>query len=134
MTTEIPKDDWKESMDGLSRDLEDWETHIEVFSNDVGAQVVADGLPFHGLTVEDCAEGKLVIQLLLGNCTESHLTHTIVDPVKIAFEGTGLGPSGVLYIEDASGTKTLVKFVQPFPVLLEYVNTDIVNSVASSSE
>ena len=133
MTTELPKEKWKESLDGLSRDLEDWETHIEVFSNDLGAQVVAEGLPFHGLTVEENAEGKFVIQLLLGNGTESHLTHTIVDPVKVAFEGTGLGPSGVLDIEDASGRKTLVKFIQPFPVLLEYVNTEMV-SVATSSE
>ena len=133
MTTEIPKDKWKASLDWLSRDLEEWETHIEVFSNDMGAQVVADGLPFHGLTVEETGEDKFVIQLLLGDRTESHLTHTIVDPVKIAFEGTGFGPAGVLDIEDASGTKTLVKFIQPLPVLVEYVNTEIVD-VASSPE
>jgi hypothetical protein len=32
----------------------------------------------------------------------------------------------VLDIEDERGTKTLVRFIQPFPVLVEYVKTEMV--------
>jgi hypothetical protein len=37
-----------------------------------------------------------------------------------------VGPAGVLDIEDGGGMTTLIKFVQPFPVLAEYVETEIV--------
>ena len=127
MTTQIEKLDWKGFFDHLSRDLDGWETLIEVFSNDVGAQVISQGLPFHGLTVED-KDGESTIELIVGNSTEGH---NIANAVKVAFEGTGVGPSGILDIEDASGTKTLIRFVQPFPVLLEYVNTEIVRVAAN---
>ena len=133
MITEIPKQEWRGFFDNLSRDLEGWETHIDVFSDDVGAQVVSEGLPFHGLTAEEDKNGEPTIELLIGSGTESHQTHTVEHPVKVAFEGAGVGPGGVLYIEDASGTKTFIKFVQPFPVLVEYVNTEIV-SVASGGK
>ena len=132
MTTQIEKLDWKDFFDHLSRDLDGWETLIEVFSNDVGAQVISQGLPFHGLTVED-KDGESTIELIVGTTTGSHQTHNIANAVKVAFEGTGVGPSGILDIEDASGTKTLIRFVQPFPVLLECVNTEFVR-VATNGE
>lgn len=125
MITEIPKKEWKEFLDNLSRDLDGWETHIEVFSSDVGAQVISEGLPFHGLTAEPKGD-DFTIELLIGSGTESHQTHVISNPVRIAFEGPGVGPHGVLDIEDASNTKTLIKFIQPFPVLVEYENTEII--------
>lgn len=130
MTTEIPKEKWKEFFDNLSRDLDGWETDVGVYGADVGAQMIAEGLPFHGLTAEENADGEFVIELSIGEGTESHQTHPIAAPVKVAFQGAGLGPGGVLDIEDASGTKTLVKLIQPFPVLVEYQATDIV-AVAS---
>jgi hypothetical protein len=125
MTTQIKNSEWKEFFDNLSRDLDGWETRIEVFGNDVGAQVISSGLPFHGLTLEE-KEGEPTIELSVGSGVGSHQTHNIANVVKVEFEGTGVGPGGVLDIEDTTGTKTLIKLVQPFPVLVEYVNTDMV--------
>ena len=125
MTTQIQKSEWKDFFDNLSRDLDGWETTVEVFSNEVGAQVMSQGLPFHGLTIED-RNGEPTIELLVGNTNETHQTHNIANAVTVAFEGAGVGPGGMLDIEDASGTKTLIRFVQPFPILVEYVNTEIV--------
>lgn len=133
MTTEIPKEQWKEFFDNLSRDLEGWETRIEILNNDVGAQVLSEGLPFHGLTVESDATGELSIELSVGNGTEEHQTHTVATPFKVSFEDAGVGPGGVLDIEDAAGSKMLIKFVQPFPILVEYTETEMV-SVASVSD
>jgi adenosyl cobinamide kinase/adenosyl cobinamide phosphate guanylyltransferase len=47
MTTEIPKEQWKEFFDNLSNDLDGWETNVEVVSNEVGSHVLFQGLPFH---------------------------------------------------------------------------------------
>jgi hypothetical protein len=125
MTTKIEREGWKPFFDELSRDLAGWQTVVEIFSDNVGAQVLAEGLPFGGLTFED-GSGKPSIELALGEEPEYHQTHSIVDPQVVAFEGTGVGPAGVLDIEDGGGMTTLIKFVQPFPVLAEYVETEIV--------
>ena len=127
MTTEIKREDWKSFFDDLSRDLAGWQTVVEVISDDVGAQVLTEGLPFVGLTYED-ADGNPSIELTLGENRENHQTHTITSPKLVAFEGSGLGPAGILDIEDGAGTKTLIRFVQPFPILVEYEETEVVRA------
>lgn len=130
MTTEIPKEQWRDFFDDLSRNLDGWETRIEVLNDDVGAQVLSEGLPFHGLTAETDHAGEYKIELSVGTENEGHHTHTVETAFKVSFEGTGVGPGGVLDIEDASGTKMLIHFIQPFPVLLEYTTTEIVSVAA----
>lgn len=126
MTTEIPKEQWKEFFDNLSRELIDWETRVQVLSDGTGAQMLSEGLPFSGLTFED-GPGAPIVELSVGRSPENHQTHMIADPKFVAFENTGLGPNGVLDIEDSEGTKTLVTFIQPFPILVEYVKAETVN-------
>ena len=132
MTIEVPKERWKEFFDNLSRDLDGWETRIEVVNNDVGAQVLSEGLPFHGLTAETDRSGEFTIKLSVGNGTHGHQTHTVETPFKVSFEGAGVGPGGVLDIEDAAGTKMLITLIQPFPILLEYRNTEMVSVTATT--
>lgn len=132
MTTKIEREGWKPFLDELSRNLAGWQTVVEIFSDNVGAQILAEGLPFGGLTYED-GSGKPVIELALGGDPENHQARTIVDPKLVAFEGTGVGPAGVLDIEDAAGTKTLIKFIQPFPVLAEYMESEIVRVAAKGN-
>ena len=133
MTTEIPKEQWKEFFDNLSRDFDGWGTRIEVFSNDVGAQVLSRGLPFRGSTVET-KEGQPKIELLVGHCADCHQSHTVAGPVKVSFEGSGLGPSGILSIEDESGTQVLITFVEPFPILLECISRDVVSAAVGKKD
>ena len=133
MTREIPREQWKEFFDELSRNLDGWETKVQIVNNDVGAQMLSEGLPFHGLTVEADATGELAIELSVGNGTGEHQTHTVSTPFKVSFEGAGVGPGGVLDIEDAAGTKMLITLVQPFPVLLEYTTTEMI-AVAGSGD
>jgi len=133
MTKEIPKEQWKEFYDRLSRDLDGWETRIQVLNNNVGAQILSEGLPFHGITGETDATGEFSIELSVGNGTEGHQTHTVSTPLRVCFEEADVGPGGVLEIEDASGTKTLITFVQPFPILMEYETTELV-AVAVASD
>ena len=76
MTNEIPKKDWKQFFDDLSREKLDWQTKIEVMNNETGAQILTEGLALGGLTFED-EEGKERIEVMVGSGTENHQTHNI---------------------------------------------------------
>ena len=121
MTQEIEKNEWKKYLDDLSRECLGWQTSVQILNDETGAQILSDGLPFCGLTYE---QGK--IELSAGVDKENHQTHVIFEPQRVAFEGSGHGPAGMLDIEDASGTKTLINFIQPMPILMEYVETELV--------
>ena len=115
MTRELQKSEWKTFFYGLSHDLADWETKVQVMNDDAGAQIMSDGLPFHGLTYED-RNGKEMVELTVGMGTTNHQTHNISEPLKVAFEASGAGYGGTLDIEDSSGTKTLITFIEPLAV------------------
>jgi hypothetical protein len=109
----------------MSRSLQDWETTVQVLDEAHGAQMLSEGLPFTGLTYET-ANGSERIELNLGSDPNDHQSHTIERPVFVAFEkAASAGPAGMLDIEDAHGTKTLIRFVRPFPVLTEYVKPEM---------
>ena len=127
MTNEIPKKDWKQFFDDLSREKLDWQTKIEVMNNETGAQILTEGLPLGGLTFED-EEGQERIEVMVGSGTENHQTHNIFEPEKVYFRRADDRQIGTVEIEDASGTKTLVHIIQPMPVLVEYVETETVTT------
>lgn len=119
MTRELQRSEWKTFFDGLSHDLADWETKVQVMNDDAGAQIMSDGLPFHGLTFDD-KNGKDTIELLVGSGTANHQTHNISEPITVAFESSGGGLGGTLDIEDSSGTKTLITFIQALPARVKH--------------
>lgn len=125
MTNEIPKKDWKQFFDDLSREKLDWQTKIEVMNNETGAQILTEGLALGGLTFEN-EEGQERIEVMVGSGTENHQTHNIFEPEKVYFRRADDRQIGTVEIEDASGTKTLVHIIQPMPVLVEYVETETV--------
>ena len=125
MTNEIPKKDWKQFFDDLSREKLDWQTKIEVMNNETGAQILTEGLALSGLTFED-EEGQERIEVMVGSGTENHQTHNIFEPEKVYFRRADDRQIGTVEIEDASGTKTLVHIIQPMPILVEYVETETV--------
>lgn len=125
MTQELKRPDWKIFFESLNQEFTDWETLVQVINDENGAQILSEGLPFNGLTLEEKG-GKAIIGLSFGNGTENHQTHNILEPIRVAFEPNGRGPAGTLDIEDVSGTKTLINFVQPMPVLVLYASAEIV--------
>lgn len=124
MTQVIQKTEWKDFFDRISHTYLEWETSVQVMSDDTGAQILSEGLPFNGMTFDE-SHGHNDMEVAIGMGTENHQTHNISDPRKVAFEPSGHGAGGTLDIEDASGTKTLINFIQPMPVLVEYVKSEI---------
>ena len=110
--------------DGLSRDLADWDTTVHILNEETGAQILSEGLPFNGLTFNQKNDGE-TITLSVRAGTENHQTHNVFHPTKVAFAARGRGPAGTLDIEDAEGNTTLVTFIQPRRVLVEFAAMDL---------
>jgi len=125
MINEIPKSEWKQFFDDLSRTKLEWHVTVQVLSQKNGAQVMSEGLPFAGLMFERENGSERVI-LLTGTDTQTHQTHVIDAPAKVLFQEAGVGPVGLLDIEDQEGTKTLIRFIEPRDVLVDYVKAEIV--------
>ena len=125
MTNEIPKHEWKQFFDELSREKLDWQTKIEVMNDETGAQILTEGLPLGGLTFDD-KDGQERIEVIVGSGTENHQTHNILEPQKVYFRRADDRQVIMVEIEDAGGTKTLVHIIQPMPVLVQYVETETV--------
>lgn len=113
MTNIINKEQWKTYFDGLSRKMVDFETSIQILSNESGAQMISSGLPFSGITFDE-RDDKSKIEIQVGEPTKTHLSHNIFTPKMVAFEGDA-SSGGTLDIEEGDGTKTLVRFTNPIP-------------------
>jgi hypothetical protein len=83
--------------------------------------VSAEGLPLIGFMFEQNA-----IEIMLGEESGVHQTHTVFNPQKVFFEEDEENSGGTIEIEDESGAKTLVQFVQPISVLVAFEETQIV--------
>ena len=129
MTNEIPKQEWKGFFDEISRNRLAWQSRVEVLKEDIGAQVLAENLPLMGVMFEEKADGKGAIEIMLGGEPGApHQTHTIFDPTKAAFLENDRSAGGILEIEDASGTKTLLEISPPVAVEVTYTEVGIFTS------
>jgi len=132
MTKVIKRENWKKFFDELSRKQLDAETNVQVLSDEIGAQVLSEGLPFVGLTFDEKG-GESKIELIVGSGTENHQTHNILNPKMVAFESTEGSSFGTLDIEDESETKTLIKFTQSLPVIITYSETEVMSTISEVS-
>lgn len=119
MTSEIPRQDWKMFFDDLTKRRFDWQTKVEVLSEDFGNQVLDDGLPLGGITCEQVGD-ETIIEIFVGTDDDHHQTHNIKNPTKIAYLGESDKPGGVVEFEEINGTKTLVHIIQPMPMVVRH--------------
>ena len=111
MNYEIKKSEWKSFLVDLSQRRYEWKTTAEVLTPDFGDELLCEGLPFSGITLEQAVDGDTLV-ISFGEYSDSHLTHCIGNPTRLAFLEAANGGE-VLDIEEADGTKTLVRFIEP---------------------
>src|SRR5215203_4775949 len=128
MDFEIKKEDWANFFKSLSRRRYEWKTRIEVFNSEIGDQVLSEGLSFNGITVETIG-GRTSIDLSVGEHTESHQTHNIQNPKKVAFLAAADNHSDVIDIEEHDGTKTLITFVEPMGIIIGFMEEQVAVAV-----
>lgn len=130
MNFEIEKDDWSGFFDSLSKRRFEWKTRVEVLKDEMGDQVLADGLPLNGITVERKDDG-FSIDISIGESGDSHQTHNILDPTRVAFLSAETGHGEVVDIEEKDGTKTLISLIAPAEILFTYTEINEVSTAAA---
>ena len=115
MTLKIPRDEWANFFDDLTKRRFEWKTNLEVISSEFGDQMLSDGLPLKGITAET-RNGNTVIEVLLGKDTDHHLSHNIFAARAVAFLPNERDAGGILEIEESDGTKTLIRLLEPAPL------------------
>lgn len=125
MNTEIKKEKWGKFLETLSRRRFEWKTKIEVLSPEFGDQILSDSLPLNGITMETKAD-TVTIDISVGENTESHQTHTIESPTRIAFLSADSGHGDIIDMEQKNGTKTLITFIEPMSVIVGFTEIEMI--------
>jgi len=116
MNFEIKKEDWGKFFDNLSKRRFEWDTEVEVLNTRIGDQGMSIGLPLIGITLETLGE-HTTVDISVGESIDKHQTHNIKNPTRIAY----LAPDGrradVINIEEADGTRTLLRFTRPIGIM-----------------
>lgn len=112
-TQEIPRDQWKNFLDRFSRQHQGWLATLEVLGADIGAQQEASELPLEGISATSADDESRAIAISLGKAPDDHVTHAIIEPVRVWLEQTSEGAAAALEIESADEVKTLLRFRAP---------------------
>ncbi|MEO6334584.1 MAG: DUF5335 family protein [Pyrinomonadaceae bacterium] len=129
MNFEIKKESWSNFFDSLSRRRFEWITKVEVLKGDIGDQILTDGLPLNGITVEVRGD-RTTIDISVGENTDAHQTHNIENPARVAFLAADDDHGDVINIEEDDGTKTLITFIEPMSIIAGYAEGETVASAA----
>lgn len=122
MNFELKKADWAIFFDNLSKRRYEWKTKVEVLKSELGDQVLTDGLPLNGITVEARGD-RTFIDISVGEDTEFHQTHSILNPTRVAFLAAADNHGDVIDIEEEDGTKTLITLIGPMGIIAGYIET-----------
>ena len=125
MNFEIKKEDWVAFFESLSKRRFEWMTKVEILKTEMGDQVLTDGLPLNGITMET-RDDRITIDISVGESTDHHQTHNIIDPVRVAFLAADDHHGDVINVEEADGTKTLITFIEPMGILFGFTKIEMV--------
>lgn len=124
-TREIPKEEWTKFFDTFSRQHEGGLITMEIFGDEIGAQVQDRELTFQGITDEWDEVSGNTITVMTGGKTEAHITHNIDLPTQVSLEQTDNGTDVALAIKSVDGATALLRFHSPMPPQM----ADVVPSV-----
>jgi hypothetical protein len=106
-TREIPREQWREHFDELSRDLPALAASVEVLGEDLGAQVETARARLAGVSYDD-RDDVLVIGLDAPGGTPEDLERMVYNPHRI-IRAEGADGEIVYDIEDAERIQTLLR-------------------------
>jgi hypothetical protein len=129
MNYEIKKEDWANFLNTLGKRRFEWRTRIEVVSSEIGDQILADGLPLNGFTVEKKGD-QMLIDISVGESRDAHQTHNIKNPLRVAYLPADDQHGDVIDIEEEDGTKTLITFIEPMGILVGFTYVEMAFSSA----
>jgi len=110
-TRSIPRDEWTSTFDGFSRDHLGATVTLEVFSTDLGDQIVADARVFRGISADE-KDGENQIAIALGGAGDDSTTHVVSAPTEVWLKDAE-GDAGMALEIRAPDGNTLLNFVPP---------------------
>lgn len=110
ITKEIPRERWAAFCDDFSRMNEDLPVTVEVLGAEIGDQKEALWLPLRGVTAELRSGRGDMIEIMLGDAAEDHVTHAVTRPAHVRLAETEAGAHQALEIESEGGVTTLLRF------------------------
>jgi len=111
-TREISRDEWKPFLDQLSRVHLGQKVRVEILSDGVGVRTEARNLPLLGITTDHDGGNRDLIEVILGDSPDAHLTHAVEEPTWVHAAEDDHGLSAVSIVA-ADGSKTVVHFARP---------------------
>lgn len=112
-TQDVDRNDWESFMDEFSRQHDGWLASIEVGDGGGGRRVLADALPFLGISAEVGVGGRDYINIRVGRTDVQSITHRIASPQRVYFLHTEIGLHEGVQIESRDEGKTIVRFSSP---------------------
>lgn len=109
-TREIPKPNWGHYLQALGNHKAYQPVRVQVESEELGAQPLAEGLPLVGISMEAKGSHKDAIEVTLGSPGEGDFTHMIDQPAHLWVEEDEAGEVQTIDIEGAGRIKTLIFF------------------------
>jgi len=129
MTLDLPEGKWTQFFEDLSKRRFGWTTKIEVMNDSIGDQVLSEGLPLNGITIDQKGDAR-TIEIAVGENTAHHQSHTIANPRKIAYLDDDKNLGSIVEIEEQNGTKTLLHIIEPMPLLVSYSEYEMFSTAA----
>ena len=115
----IPKDDWAAFLEGFTLAYAGDPVVLGVQDMEGELRQEAHDLPLAGITIETRPRPGSGIEIMVGGCTQVHLTHCINDPAQLYTEVSVDGRERSLAVESPSGCKTVLSFRQLTPTAWE---------------
>jgi hypothetical protein len=112
---QIPRAEWTAFFDSFSREHQGWLVTTEVGDATGVSAVEARELPLAGITAETAGPHAPVIEVMVRAPHESHLTHTIRNPVTVRLHETEQHAHAALSIESLDGSINTVRFRSAVP-------------------
>ena len=107
-TQHVPSDQWRSTLDDLSRAYDGAIVSLEIVGNEVGAQPEVFNQPLRGLTSD---RGGVTIRI--AKPAGIQLEHLIAHPTELRIVESDEGAVMAVEIEESGGTHTLVHFRSP---------------------
>jgi hypothetical protein len=106
---EIARQDWRRTLDALSRDHYGQLVTVETDLQDLGAHAEVLQLPLIGVSLEECTVAPS-IAITMGGIADGGLTQLIDRPVRLFVKHTAAEPNAGIEVESADHTWTIVRF------------------------
>jgi hypothetical protein len=112
-TRTIPEDQWSDFLNDFNRENAMRTVSIQIFSQTHWPRLVAENLPFQGISFDTKGTRSSAVHISAGDTPETHMSHVIDMPLYIRQADE---PDGAidLHIEPAEGgTTTLIRIAGP---------------------